>query len=186
MSQEIKTLDLCVEKLAKMVARGVSVADISDVLNLSIGRVETILKSETFLDALSLEKQDAIESELQYDEGWDYAENLALSKVIENLKVSPDPDYAIKVATLANKAVRRKNKFNNQPIGITQNLQTVINLQGHFVNKLQQSFVVAERTLKTLEQKKINILSPKGVKALLQPKSDINEELDEAFAMNFS
>jgi len=149
-----------------------------DATGLDISQVNRLIESEQFKTLLALEKDSQITNALQYDDGWDYAENLALSKVIENLQSIPDPEYALKVASLANKASRRSNVHKNNPIVPIANLQAVINLNPTFVQKLQKTFEVSERKLENLEQKTVNLLNPKGVKNLLQPKEEMEETAD--------
>lgn len=45
-----------------------------------------------------------------FDANWDTVENLALKAVAQELKFNPDPEYALKAAAVANKAVRRRRE----------------------------------------------------------------------------
>lgn len=62
-------------------------------------------------------KQAVVNSEIAratanqtFDSNWDAVENLALQQVARELKVSPDPEYALRAAAVANKAVRRRRE----------------------------------------------------------------------------
>lgn len=180
-----QSVSVQVEKLAKMVSRGVSLAEIGDSASLELSQVKQIIDSAQFKEALAKEKDTQIANNIQQDDGWDFAENLALSKVIENLQTCPDPDYALKVAAIANKSTRRHGKHMNTPIVPVANMQAVINLNPTFVEKLQNKFAIAERTVETLERKTVNMLNPKSVKQMLMPKEEtIEDAVDFAFSLN--
>lgn len=121
-------------------------------------------------------KQAVVNSEIAratanqtFDSNWDAVENLALQQVARELKVSPDPEYALRAAAVANKAVRRRREeaklaaqgaaFANQQVN-TNNI-AILTLPKVF---MQQLVVETEESAKRqLELQKGAINRPKLV-----------------------
>lgn len=80
---------------------------------------------------------EALEQAQTLNQGWDAVEDEALGTVLETLRANPDPEFALRAAAMANKAVRRGNR-GNQALPGGAVAATVINLSTTFVQRLQQ------------------------------------------------
>lgn len=160
-------LDEKMLKLARMVEQGIAEKELANIFGTSQEKLSVVLASQDYVDALAEVQTEAFDKQELLNQGWDGVEEFALSTVLGHLQgPTPDPDYALKAAALANKAIRR-GKHINEPIVVQPNMQSVIQLNATYVGKLEQHFNVAERPAAKLEKAETNMLSVKGVKSLL-------------------
>jgi len=177
-SNELKKQDL-LEKLARMQASGMCDADIAVAAGLSASRISQIFKSEEFETAQEIVTSEMFEQQELMNQGWDSVEALGVNKVIEVLGADPDPDFALRAAVLANKAVRRGGGYKNNPISQDAGLKAVIVLNNCFVTKIQERTkdvdAVEDSTDKQdlqTKQKAVNFLAPTDVQDLLALQPD--------------
>lgn len=160
-------LQQAIERIAKMDHAGVSADQIATAVNLPVGKIVEIQETEKYKAALAEIAQEAFDRVDVANQGWDMVENLAMNKVVEHLQRAPDPDYALKAAALANKAVRR-GKHTNDTIGVLPNQQAIINVSLNFADKLQRDFAITPKAKNELIPKKDdNFLPPRQVTELL-------------------
>lgn len=165
-----------INRIAKMDFAGVPEKQIAAACNITIAKLIELQKTEKYKSELadiglaSFEKVDVLNG------GWDMVENLAMNKVVAHLQNGVDPDFALKAATLANRAVRR-GRNTNAPITVQPGQQAVINVSLSFAEKLQQAFIVNPQVAKELKKKDDNFLPPKAVNELLMTK--VNQVQDE-------
>lgn len=170
-------LQLAIERIAKMDHAGVSVSEIATACNLPVDKLIQIQDTEKYKSALADIAAEAFDKTDVLNGGWDMVENLAMNKVVEHLQRAPDPDYALRAAALANKAVRR-GKHVNAPIGQQPNEQAIINVSVSFAETLQDNFVIEQKPVADLQKKDNNFLAPKKVAQLLG-NSKYTKEVDE-------
>lgn len=80
-----------------------------------------------------------------FDDNWDMVENLALQNVARELQLSPDPEFALRAAAVANKAVRRRREEAKlaaqgalaQNLAVNTNNIAILNLSKNFIAELQ-------------------------------------------------
>lgn len=162
-------LQEAVDRIAKMDFAGVPERQIAAACNISITKLSELQETGKYKDVLadiaaeSFDKQDILNG------GWDMVENLAMNKVVAHLEHAPDPDYALKAAAFANKAIRR-GQHSNTPIAVQPGQQAIINVSLSFADKLQQAFTINSQPVKELKKKDNNFLPPKAVNALLTKK----------------
>lgn len=172
-------LDERMLKLARMVEQGVPEKELAGIFSVSGEQLSTVLASEPYLAAVAHVQNEAFDKRQLLNNGWDGIEEFALTTVLGYLQgPTPDPDYALKAAALANKAERR-GKHVNEPIVVQPNMQSVIQLNAQYVGKLEQHFQVAERPPATIEKSETNMLSVQGVKSLLGVTKEITKEVEE-------
>lgn len=157
------------EKIARMAYANIPQTQIAAAMSVTEGFISQIMESaeyKTEIDKIVAEKFE--ESQL-VDQGWDGIEALGIRATVEALQHNPDPDFALRAAVVANKAVRR-SQHRNQPINPDLGARTVVHLKQVFVNKLQNATKeIAERTTTTLQdnQKETDFLEPSKVQELL-------------------
>lgn len=126
------------EKIAGMLARGVPQNQIADVCGLSDGRISQIKDEPEFKEIYARIMAEYYEERELFDKGWDGVEQHAIAKVLNHLKISSDPDYALKAAVFANKAERRNRAPGNDPIPAQVGQGVVLRLNGAFLDRLNQ------------------------------------------------
>jgi len=140
------------EKIANMVLVNVPQNQIAAACGVSEGRISQIINLPEYK---LIEQQAAVakfeESEM-LNEGWDSVEALGVKHTIIALQNNPDPEFSLKAAVVANKAVRR-GTFQNQPIPQSAGIRAVIHLNPVFVDKLQQNFEISEERFQGLSNK---------------------------------
>lgn len=170
-------LDSRMLKLARMVEQGVPNGQIAAIIGLTEDSLANVFKTDEFRHAEAFVAEEAFTMRQQLSAGWDGVEEFALSTVLGHLQSpAPDPDYALKAAAIANKAVRHGKKNGNHPIEAAGNLQSVITLNATYVNKVQNNFQVSERVLEEMPKKQTDMLSVNGVKSLLGMTKELSHE----------
>ena len=142
-----------IEKIAKMVMVNVPQNQIASACGVSESRISQLMSTQEYKE---IEQSIAVlkfqEDEL-INQGWDGVEALGVKSVLVALKNNPEPDFALRAAVMANKAVRRGN-FRNQPINAqSAGVRAVIHLNPVFVDKLNQSFNISENQGEKLIEK---------------------------------
>lgn len=172
-------LEVELGKIAKMDFAGVPERQIAAACNIPIAKLIQLQETEKYKSTLATIASESFEKADVLNGGWDMVENLAMNKVVDHLQKLPDPDYVLKAAAFANKAVRR-GRHNNEPIAVQPGQQAVINVSLSFADKLQQAFTINPREPKELKKKDDNFLPPKAVNELLTPKvKQVQSEIAE-------
>jgi hypothetical protein len=167
------------ERIVALDAKKVPHEQIALVLGIDSEKLLAIMDSEGYQTALAIKEEQDV---LKYDtlnDGWDIVENLAVNRVIETLEKNSDPDFAMKAATLANKAQRR-GKHVNAPLNAQPNMQTIIQVTQNFASALQNNYAIKERDVRLIAKKDSNFLSAKGVQSLLGTTVELQAEKDLA------
>jgi len=157
-----------VEKIAKMVMANVPQNQIAAACGVSEGRISQLMETNEYK---IIEQSVAVakfeESQL-INQGWDSVEALGVKSTIVALQHNPDPEFALKAAVVANKAIRR-GTFENNPIPQSAGVRAVIHLNPVFVDKLQQNFEVSA--------KKMNLLAEKPKDSDFMPAAEVHNLL---------
>lgn len=160
-----------IDRIAKMDFAGVPVRQIAAACNIPNAKLAELQETEKYKTTLAEVGAESFDKADVLNGGWDMVENLAMNKVVDHLNRLPDPDYALKAASLANRAVRRGQNNTNNPIAIQPGQQAIINVSLSFADKLQQVFTVNPHATKKLKKKDDNFLPPKDVNELLMKKT---------------
>ena len=150
-----------------MQEQGVSDDDLARIFGIAPEKMGEILQSEEYKQAASQAILEEFDKQSILNKGWDGIEEYAMSTVLTTLQSPhPDPDYALKAATVANKATRR-GKHSNEPIQVNANLTSIIQLHAEYVGNLQNNFHVAPRQIDKIAKKQTNFMNVDGVKQML-------------------
>ena len=162
-------------KLARMELHGVPRKQTAMAMGLSESRITQIIETAEYACAAEIIAAENFEKHEMINKGWDGIEALGIKRTVEALQNDPDPEFALRAATLANKASRRGG-FAQNPISQNVGVRAVINLNANFVEKLQQNFEIKKDKSDILleKQKDSDFLGAKAVQDLLQikPKED--------------
>ncbi len=177
-----------IEKIAKLAHSGASVTAIASVFSLEEQAILQIIETPDYKIALGKIQATSFDKEQLLDGGWDRIEQQGMLQVIEHLEKVPDPDFALKAITLANKALRRNgNSRVNKPIEVNANLQAVIVVQPQFAKAMQEGYLIDDVKTPSFAKKITNAMNPNAVKTLLGKKpivdnmvtGEVNELLDD-------
>lgn len=158
---------------------GVPHSQVAAATGLSEVEISEVSESPDFQQVLA-EKASAQHTKYAtLNDGWDMMENLSMNTVLTHLQMSPDPDFALKAAVMANKAQRRGQYNPGNVIPGQAGVRAVINLSANFINQLQNNFKITQTKPSELVKKDSNFLAPKAVSSLLVPVSDLPEEFAE-------
>ena len=176
------------ERIVAMASMGVPDTQIAEAVGLDQSMICIIRQGEDFKRMYGELMADQLAERAEMDEGWDGVEKQAIKIVSESLKWNKNPDFALKAALVANKAIRRGQSPLNAVLPTDMGPRVVINLNQSFVNKMQniaagiedfvQSGVTAIEEKPTGPVKKVNLLTPSSVEDLLKPQLS---EFEKAF-----
>lgn len=170
------------DRIVAMCAMQVPAVQIAEAVGLSEGRISQIKETDEFKQALAIELAKRLEERQELDDGWDGIEKKAIGIVADNLKWNKNPEFALKAALIANKAVRRNSQF-NQPLPTNMGQRVVINLSQTFVQKLKDSSAEEMKTVAAVDvgqgpngrpqlegengaKKVVNLLAPAAVEEM--------------------
>lgn len=126
------------EQIAHMDIVGVSHAQIATTLGVDESRISQVCALETYAQI----KQQIVTEKSQYNrdinDKWDNLEKVALNNVTEAMKYNKDPDFNLRVASVANRAARKggtgQPSINNVP-----GMRVAISLPITFVNMIREN-----------------------------------------------
>lgn len=178
-------------RVGSLAARGITDSQIADVLLLSVEQVMACRGTEEYKKKYAEVAEEAIQAQIDRDEGWDAIETKALEVVMQTLAYNRDPRFALSAAALANKASRKVNETGPKVIDNSRQTTNVIvlNLNKTYVNKVSESGVGGSRPITIDQKKRSDLPSPKSVEELLAPvqttvrrvpKTDLEEEFERA------
>lgn len=167
------------EKIARMTLYGIKDADIGIVFQVTDSRISQIKAMDAYKE---MEAKIAAQLYTQNEEinrGWDGVENKAVASVLAHLNVNPEPDFALRAAAVANRAIRRggNSHHTNMPINPqSAGARAIVHLNPVFVQKVQNNFQITKSDNKAeIQQKDSNFLPAKQVQDLLSLDSAGNK-----------
>lgn len=176
-------LQAAVDRIARMKYAGVSHDQIATACGIDVAMVEDLLEKKEVQDRIAELSADAFDKFETVNDAWDMVEMTAVSEVYKELDARPDPEFALKAATLANKAQRHnRNDSRHNHVAMQPNQQAVIQVAIGFAQSLQQNFQVQTRDVSELKKKDDNFLPPKKVQELLSATVDPEDEEMEKLA----
>jgi hypothetical protein len=111
-------------KLAAWEYERVPQVQMAQALGLTEGRVSQVLASAAYKSVYQEYVGERVKEDAETDSGWDRIERLAVANVSRALEKTHDPEFSLKAATLANRAVRRHKA--NHPLDPQGQGSTVI------------------------------------------------------------
>lgn len=186
--------DRIVERVATLLAMGVRQTQIATAMGLSEGRISQLASSEEVQAKRAEIEQERLERDDELNQGWDAVENESVATVLQYVRQANDPEFALKAASVANKAARRHQSSLGGPINGHPNAHAVINLSAVFIDRLQNMRIGPVEIDK--EMHRIDALPVTQVERLLAPvapqprqehdaaRSDLAESLSAAFGVD--
>lgn len=125
------------EKIARMAAFEVPAVQIARAMGLTEARISQITNSDEYKITLAEVSTQFFEQNQTLNDGWDTIEANSLNILMTNLKWRNDPEFALRVAAVANKANRR-GSVSNRMIDGQMGARAVFHLTANFIDRLQQ------------------------------------------------
>ena len=125
-----------VDRIAKLVVMKVPYRQIAMAVGINPNKIESVCKLPKVQAQVQILTVADIEENALVDSGWDAVEQEAIGTVLEQLKVSPDADFALRAAAAANRAQRRGGN-NRETMAAKTTTTAVIELSAVFIEKLQ-------------------------------------------------
>lgn len=134
-----------VKQFAELRTNGAPKQVIMDALGLTEDDFSKLASREEVKEKVTEAEVQRAKNSATFDSNWDMVENLALKSVARELQINPDPDYALRAAAVANKAVRRRREeaklAAQNALGYQQQVNTnniaILNLSKTFIQQLQ-------------------------------------------------
>ncbi len=176
------------QKIARMAAFEIPSVQIARAMGLTEGRVSQIVNSDEYKVVLASVSTEFFEQNQLLNDGWDSIEATSLNTLMTNLQWSNDPDFALRVAAVANKANRR-GSISNRMIDGQMGARAVFHLTANFIDKLNQINVTNGATEKatngedkTPSQKESDYMVPEKVEKLfMSPEKERTDALISFF-----
>lgn len=105
------------QQLVRLVVAGMPTVMMADFLQLSVSDTQNLLNEPELKRMVAAQNAKEAVTGLQNAASWDKVEELALRNVISELNSRPDPEFALRAASAANKAIRQHR---NSTAGATQ------------------------------------------------------------------
>lgn len=136
-------LDSLTDSFVKFKVAGAPKVAIMEALGISEDEFDRLNTKQEVKQAVLVSETQRLETGAIMDSGWDVIENQAMAIVLEAVREARDPEFSLRAAAVANKAIRRRREdakllAQTQP-GEYKNVNNiaVINLPKMFVNSLQ-------------------------------------------------
>lgn len=164
-------------KIAGMLAAGVAETQVAEAVGLSPGRISQLKEEPDFIPFLSAAQSKRAAEAMEVNDGWDSIERLALKTLQRNLTHNTNPDFALRAAMIANRAIRKGGVGNNQLTAPPAGGAVIINLNAAFVSAL--SGTSSREANEAIAITKANISAP-ATPDTTQGQTAIASQLEQA------
>lgn len=153
-----------VEQFKTLRERGAPKQVVMATLGLTEDAYSKLSAREEVKSAVLKSEMARAESNQIFDSNWDLVEHRALTAVAQELAVNPDPDFALRAAAVANKAVRRRNEeaklLNQTQLAYQQGGVTniaILELPKVFMNQLKAETIEQAKQQIELQRNAVSI-----------------------------
>lgn len=153
-----------VEQFKTLRERGAPKQVVMATLGLTEDAYSKLSAREEVKSAVLKAEMARAETNQTFDSNWDLVEHRALTAVAQELAVNPDPDFALRAAAVANKAVRRRNEeaklMNQTQLAYQQGGVTniaILELPKVFMNQLKTETVEQAKRQLELQRNAVSI-----------------------------
>lgn len=153
-----------VEQFKTLRERGAPKQVVMATLGLTEDAYSKLSAREEVKSAVLKSEMARAEANQIFDSNWDLVEHRALTAVAQELAVNPDPDFALRAAAVANKAVRRRNEeaklMNQAQLAYQQGGVTniaILELPKVFMNQLKAETIEQAKQQIELQRNAVSI-----------------------------
>lgn len=175
-----KPVDDLLLTIAKYDLQGIAVADMAEVFAATEDEINEAMASPDYVDIKRFVAFEIAKNQADTDVSWDALENKSLNRLAKTLEMSNDPDFHLKVAAVANKAVRRNRRASGvlNPVGAGTRVQ--LTLTQRIVSKLTNgNEQIQERRIDLSQAEKLRI-PIQTVRTFLEPPKQTFDDLIDA------
>lgn len=136
--------------IAKHSVLGMDLESISEILGCSLEDVTEVESNELYKQVRTLVGAAQAQARVDQTTGWDHIEDMAIKNLAARMPFEKDGEFLLRVAAVANKAVRRATNNENVLDPSKQNGRVAISLTSRLVERLRQNGTqerITERTL---------------------------------------
>lgn len=131
--------------IAKHMVMGLDDEAICEILSCELIDLETAKADPVFRSAKAMVVNAHANQNLQQTAGWDALESTALEGLLKRVKYEKDPEFLLKVAAVANKAVRKTAPKDSNVLDPMGKGVTRIQLTSRLVQRINQGTGTAEQ-----------------------------------------
>ena len=137
---------LALQQFITLVTSGMPLSCLTGYLQCTDEECTAVLNHPTIVKEVTASRNKAQLTAVQTNDSWDNVERKALKQITNYLTKGDDPEYAIRAAHIANKALRRKadEKANTADDNVGHTV--VLNLNNNIINHLQAPTQIATIT----------------------------------------
>lgn len=170
------------QRIAWMAAHDVSAVQIAAAFGISEEKLALIRGTDEYASALQKVLLQKHAREIDTEDDWDSIEKQALSVVKENIRFNRDPDFALKVARVANDATRRATqRFGGGNVAPPVGGVVVVQLQQAFADRMSAGMLKVSTPVAKAEgiEKQVDMLEPSHVERMMGSGGNPVDELEE-------
>lgn len=151
MNEDVKRRSF--EKIANMNLSGMPVNAIAKVMGVTAAAISQITTRDDYKNVQTEVFESSFQRQKEIDEGWDKLEHKAIKGITDNMKWNLDPEFALRVAVVANKAQRRGSaNSGNQPLSADVGQRVNIQLSKIYVNQITVGAEGEQQQINQIEQ----------------------------------
>lgn len=166
--------------IARALDKGISPSGIGKVFDYPIEEVTALLAEPDFMRLKSWYSELSQRRSLDSDDNWDSLEGKAIHNLGKIIEHNRDPDFNLKVASVANRAQRRHRAPTSTPLDPNNAGKTVnISFQKRFVKVLENGYVAEEMKIEASGLSQFEQADLATVSAMLGVSDKVNGKLDD-------
>jgi hypothetical protein len=167
LGREVEEIHLTVAKSSVL---GLDSDTIANTLGVPRAEIEELMESADYKDIRLLVGAEQAKDRVERDLGWDGVENTAVRKLSRRVELENDTDTLLRIAAVANRAVRRTSPPKESLLDPSQvGARVPLTLTRRFTEKLNSSGQVLERT----ETQQISVLNGSAVNPTFKEVSSL-------------
>lgn len=161
--------------IAKASVLGLDVDSIAQTIGIDTSEIRDLCETQDYKDIRLLVGAEHAKDRVERDLSWDGVENTALKKLGRRAELENDTDTLLRIAAVANKAIRRTNPNQVQALDpSTAHARVPLTLTRRFVEKLNNAGAVVERQ----EIQQISVLNGSAVNPKFSEVADLLRPTD--------
>lgn len=167
-------------RLVELISSGMPTVMMADFLGVQPNELQQLLECNELKQLIAKREAEERLMSMNSASQWDVVENIALKNVLAELKSRPDPEYSLRAAMVANKAIRQHK---NQGVNVVEKLaeggktitlqlsQNVVNQLQQTVQQTQVNVQLPQHDMKMQEHKILDVFTAKDMERLTEQRN---------------
>lgn len=170
LGREVQEIHLTV---AKSCVLGMAPELIASTIGITKAEIDELMLEQDYKDVRLLVGAEQAKERVERDYGWDGIESIAVEKLTKRASLENDTDTLLRIAAVANKAIRRAAPAKDSPLDPSQAAALVpLTLTQRFTEKLNGTGAVLERQV----TQQISVLNGSAVNPTFTEVADLLQE----------